>query len=865
MPFVQHMPKRGTRVLLSALLLFGVSCTKQEGRVDPAGNAGERVQISATVSPEGQTRSYIEEGTVENGTFYLFYRIPGSTTSYKMATVDFGDPEGPATGFAYILDGDTRKDLKWKNVYGEGKSSLSYYLCNVNPDLYTVSPSYWSVFRFNKEDAGNPFVVGPLDEVNGTNDILSGSITKGSMTGKKLEFTLDHALSLLKINIDVYPAGEEYIDLTNAEVTISNLCTTVGAFSLTTPTNYKYDASLAPTSNTGTYREISETPVLLVDPSDKEIHCWQDTGIFDEDGAADGPARYSTKRFVFPPQTIPPTEGAGRPVLTVKVPRKDALGGQSGGSGEYVTYAGWIPEIMFNDNYVPEDIALKSGYQLTITASIESPSPELTFAPVRVERWINKGDHAFKIKQAGIYNGRDFMDLIKLYEKLQIPDLSEEEEELCLMRLEKYGYRDENDCYVFQLWANVTLDLDDLDEIKGKMAGNAPEFAFMFNKYTVTLTDGSSETQLAGAEGQMELYSLVTGQSLAFKGITDKNGFLDLLKRLNGEVPTTLWEMMQYGVLNNYDDTIVFDINASFEVDWADVYQSIPAQFRGYDISFTIHAEQEVKVRFPVPNDGVFIPCRSGEYCPLSKLIPKKTAGVSSAGEFYFLTECYNKYFPLNNDILRLFGKVSGSTWTFEFRDMMTLEGSKTFLSMIPDKAAGKPDYGISILSSNTVTIEDERVPASTSSSSVLYSMLSGTGKATAQTSLGTIVNSYNNSSYNRTDYQSLWSYGRFDAEQNRWIFPLNTKEQYIVYSNLFGKMVPNEAGGKYDYEFDLGDTYLIVRSVPNDDDLDTSSDGYRYFYQEGSDAYAYPNTAADLKRMALGTYWDTVEPAPEP
>ena len=594
-------------------------------------------------------------------------------------------------------------------------------------------------------------------------------------------------------------------------------------------------------------------------------------GEFDEDAQTGGEAkrRYSTKRFVFPPQTIPPTSGVGRPVLTVRVPRRDALGGQSGGAGEYVTYSGSIPEIMFNDNGIPEDIALKSGYQLNITASIDSPSPELIFAPVRVERWVNKGEHKFKIKQAGIYNAKDFQAIIDLFHLLQNPDLTEDDKERYLAMLEKYGYRDEKDYYVLQLWAPLTLDLNEI-EIEGEMAvtGNVPKFAFMFNGYTVTLTSGegdeSTEQRLRGAEGQLELYSIVTGEDRSFAGITTEDDFRDLLKKLKGEDETTLGEMMQYGVLNNFDDTIVFDINAEFTLDWEDVYQTLPAKFWGYEILFKVHQGQEVKVRFPEPYKDEFIPCGPGEYSPLSRLIPQKTNGIYSSGDFYFLTDCYNKYYPFYKDILKLFGTVSGNTWTFYFRDMVTLAGARTYLSMIPDTSNNKPAYSISIPSSNTVTIEDEWVPASTSTGTEVKSMLSGAGEATGQTSLSTIVSSYNNSSYNRVNYQSLWSFGCFDFESKKWTFVLNKSGQYVTYTTLFGKMIPDNGSGKYDYEFNLK-YYIEVRSVPNNDGLDTNANQYRYFYQDGKDTYAYPNTAADLKRMALGTYWDIDEPDTDP
>ena len=671
----------------------------------------------------------------------------------------------------------------------------------------------------------------------------------------------------MTINIDVYPsdgAEKEYVNLENAEVTISNLCTTVGAFAIQYPATFSYNEKEDPTSDkNGTYREVAAEPITLVDPEDRTKSGWGKLpGVAGEDGQDDedaedddesGRMRYTTRRYVMPPQTIPPTSGVGKPVLTVRVPKDDALGSQS--SGEYVTYSGYIPEIMFNDNNIPEDIALKSGCELIITASIDSPSPNLIFAPVKVERWINKGEHKFKIKQAGIYSQADFAALITAYKNLQNSGTDEEKKKY-LAQLEKYGYRADNDYFVFQLWASFTIDLDELP-IAGTMTGDNPNFAFMFNGYTVTLTgEDGREERLTGAEGQLELFNMVKGDAThTFKGITSEEEFKTLLRKLKGEEPTTLDEMMQYGVLNNYDDTILFDINAEFDVALDDIYQSVPATFWGYAISFKIHEGKQVRVTFPEPDNETFITCNPGDYCPLSALIPRRTNGIRSAGEFYFLVDCYNKYFKIYGDnILKLFGTVSGSAWTFYFRDTMTLAGDKAFLSMIPDTANGRPNYNIGTVSNN-ITIEDEWVPASSNTGEDIYSMLSGTGKATGSNTLTTIVSNYNNNSNNRINYQKLWTCGRFDFEHKKWIFPLATSGQNITYTSLFGKMVPIESGGKYDYDFELGNYSYEVKSMPESQESSTTSS--RYFYQSGSDSYNYPNTADDLKKIALGTYWD--------
>ena len=257
MSFERYIPNIG-RLLTAALLLLGVSCVKDEPITDGEGMMDDdRVSIVASISANDQTRSddglYIDDGVVDRGTFYLFYNTPYSSSEnyyHKIAMVDFGNPEGPNTGYAYVFkeDGVTRKDLKWNDIYNKGTSSLYYYLTNVPPESYTVRNYsynstydiyyYSNYFRFIQTNGKNPYVAGPLDEIDGTNDLLSGYLYKSvssTSTDRKLQFNLNHALSLLKIVIEVYPAEVEgfTLDLTNASIRLTNVAQTVGSYSLT--------------------------------------------------------------------------------------------------------------------------------------------------------------------------------------------------------------------------------------------------------------------------------------------------------------------------------------------------------------------------------------------------------------------------------------------------------------------------------------------------------------------------------------------------------------------------------------------------------------------------------------------------------
>ena len=71
--------------------------------------------------------------------------------------------------------------------------------------------------------------------------------------------------------------------------------------------------------------------------------------------------------------------------------------------------------------------------------------------------------------------------------------------------------------------------------------------------------------------------------------------------------------------------------------------------------------------------------------------------------------------------------------------------------------------------------------------------------------------------------------------------------QQKISYDSLFGKMVPDENDGKYDFEFYLGSGSIQVTAFPE-------GSTNRTFYQGGSNT-SYPNSEEDLKYVANGTY----------
>lgn len=884
------------------LLPMAVSCMRDDlPDRETTGDADAGIAVSATVTAGGNTRAYIESGELVTDTYYMiYYKKNGSSGTYRdsNAYVDFGynnTTEDPATGYAYYMaeDGTTRKDLKWRDIYGEGQSAQTFYLSNLDPKSYTYhssSSGYWSHFKPTPTN-NNPYVASPLDEEMGTNDIIAGSVK--AKAGEKLEFELKHILALLKINIEVYSSTEgqqHYVNLSNAKVSISNLATDVVDINFLYPTVFKYHTSYSVSpglgDNCGYYTNIrkDENPIVMVDPENADKYGWAKG--FDGTETTDGCRVYSTRPFIMPPQPIPPTTSTAtnvinRPRLVVEVPTRDATGAE--GATGTTTYSGYIPTVMFDvdeDGNIrtdssPEDIALRSGYQLTITATINSPNTELIFAPVKIERWVGKGDYTFKLKQAGIYNAVDFNDFITTYNDIK----ASADKNWAL--LEKFGYVDETGHLVIQTWASVMLDLG---EIEGRIAiEEGHDFSFVFNGYTITLTeqvDGEEKPreigELYGREGQAKLYKIVTDPDYdyrsgdhdeTFSGIESEEELLALIDLFDDANELKLEDLVKYGALNNMNSTLVFDITDSFDVNLPDILRKIPETILGYAVSFTMESGVKVRVGIPsLPDDeergengedyviADYIECESSE--SIEKLLVNRAYGIRTAEDLYLLIHCYNELYTICPELLTLFGTEDASgKWTFYLLNAITVYGDKVFVSMVPDPDNGRPDYTMS--GTYYVTYLHDALPFR--ANSYFYYILSGKGAATRNSTLSDIVTSYNNTNKD-SGYQNLWYYGRFDVNNNKWIFPLTytDNQQYVSYSGLFGKMIRDDADGKYDYEFIIGGyaNRIEVRSMPDSDEAGAKTSSH-YFYQDGSDNSDYPNSAADLKRVADGTYWE--------
>lgn len=780
------------------------------------GSDDDNIMVSASVVQSINTRNaYIESGVIDKeNKYYLYYPRKSSSSYVNHAMVEFGDVEGPTTGFAYFFDADGKqKDLKWKHVYNEGTTSQTFHMHNIDSTLYTIyADGHWQHLRFNVKNVVNPYQSSPLDEVNGTNDLLYG-VAKGSRSSGKLNFELNHVMSLLKVNIEVFTAKDGFkMDLSNAEVYITNVSTELGVLDMRDPFLFEYNNSTSTTANSGGYnhypgyyRNIQDVQLVATDPSKPDdLMNWasKHEGDVSEDYEGHFSKEvYESHRWVMPPQSMPTNSTTPMAHLIVKVPYSDATG--SPGSQEYKIYEGQVPPVMFrldengNQFASPEVFAFKPGHQINITASINSPETELTFAPVTIEAWTSKGSFTVTTKQAGIYNSTDFYNASRLYR------------EGIFEQLERFGSVDEDLCSL-QIWGNITLDYKQiLESMKpgGDVSDPAQPFEFCFNGYTVTVTkeDGSQEV-LEGAVGQERLYNIVTGGNTStYKGVTKSQDFLDLLELCNSE--TLIKEdLKKYGYFNNMDNTYTVDIRENITLDIVDVFKKMPRKILGYNVVF-VEADNTVVTINLKPN--LTIEFRGTDFYDRLAQVVKvhpTPGGFYDNDSFLFMIECYNNYANSYPDLLLNYGTVNASKWTFNHKsgqyntatggyNLYIDDGDMAFASMIPGGPNNNPEYSFGYTGSNADLIftgEYISVTGGNRGTGTWYNITSGQSKTT---SFATTASYYNSKSS-----QNLFNNCGYFKDA-MWHFPLSPSYTSEDFSVIFGKMQPDYENKKWDYE----------------------------------------------------------------
>lgn len=779
--------------LVSAIVWL-TSCTDETGVETVVPDADDvAITVEATLDATTQTTpsrvSYLEEGIVDEGTYYLYFEsnYKGGMASWSRAKVTFGHPEAPTSGFAVKENADGKvKELKWTEILN--KSTLSFMLTNVDAKYvssYTTSSNDPTVTLNTTGENISPYVMGPLDTVNGTNDLLGGQAVSPSYNAKVLKINLYHRMALARVNIKVYPADDNHIiNLENAKVYITNLY----------PKVYRISAK---TGSVNLYKQSNESPVNMEMVVPGEIKWHEIASVEDEENPY---TIYSSVDFVLPPQTL--LTGTSHPKLVVEIPMEDVTGSESH-EGQIQTYSSDLPVVMFRDSEDESgddlgaafNLQFIAGNRLNITATINSPETELYFAPVKVESWVSKSSHNVSCDQAGIYTPDDFY---KLIEKFQAEDYA---------GLEHFGYRMADGRFVFQFWGNMTLEKE---LIEASMTADIP-FIFNFSGFRVTVDDNGNEQELTGNFGQTELVGIVTGKTMAPRVIKSAEDFIKVLGYLEDGEPQNA---LEHGYYYDYSDTWEFEITERFTVDIADIFGKLNPENVQSTINFNFNGN-EMTIKFG--DNRLYVLRHSGILNRFIRFSP----GIIDASDFNFLVDMYKHYYPAYPDILKMFGtknpEIDDDPWEFTFLNSMTIPGDNIFMQMIPRD--GYPDYSIKT-SNVTVTISSGEFTQAynlnnnSTNAGYIYKFMSGTGAMTSYSNLTSLTNYYS-----QNNPISMWQYGYFDSSANKWVFTLDFSysSSYLTYTNLFNKMIPDTSTGHEDFMFVItGNNSIRVSSVPS-------------------------------------------------
>lgn len=439
---------------LTTALLTAAGCT--DGPEPTTDDDSTAVNIQAEVCHNAQARSYIPEGQVVEGEYNLTF--PSTVSDqYNIGLVSFGEsPGNPQIGIVKLADA---QPLKWLKVGGGATPTL--YLDNIPRTIADAATSTTVAFT----DGANPYQAAPFDSIEGTNDLLWGAKMFQRNAGT-LHFDLQHAMARVRLMVTADNTNGE-IDLKGATVRITNLNLKPLSFN-------RIEGTLAlDTESPEAYADL-----VFVDP-ENEGPDWLNTYQSDENRTV-----YQSPDFVLPPQDL--LEDDKRPRLVIKL-------------ADGAEYSGILPSAMLIGDGVhaepsyPVALSFLSQYVLTIRTVVTDEPPSLTFMPVYVMKWVDKGSFDEEAHQSGIYKPEEFYKLIEYYNRGNV------------FQLDRYGKQKEERWH-FDFWNGIILDYS---RIRGKMPVNdtAGPFTFVFNNFTVSVQYSEDDIRTVSAA---ELYSIVT-------------------------------------------------------------------------------------------------------------------------------------------------------------------------------------------------------------------------------------------------------------------------------------------------------------------------------------------------------------------
>ena len=449
-------------ILSSCLTILALAASGCNADLEPTVEDGNAIYVEADVTHNSQARSYIPQGTVVEGEYNLTF--PSTVADqYNIGLVSFGESqENPQIGIVK-MDGDT--PLKWLSVGGGATPTL--YLDNIPRTVAGASNSTSITFSAGS----NPYEAAPFDSIEGSNDLLWGAKMFQRNAGT-LHFDLQHVMARVRLVVTADNTNGE-IDLTGATVKITNL-------NLKPVTFNRIEGTLGlDTDSPEAYSDL-----VFVDP-ENDGPDWRDSYETD-----DVTTVYWSPDFVLPPQDL--LQDDRRPQLVIKL----ADGNQ---------YSGILPSAMLIGDGVhaepsyPVALSFLSQYVLTIRTVVTDEPPSLTFMPVYVMKWVDKGSFDEEAHQSGIYKAEEFYKLIEYYTKGNV------------FQLDRYGKQKEANgvnTWYFDFWNSVTIDYS---SIHGMMPENnkAGAFTFVFNNYKVFVKYSNDDIQSVSPG---ELYNIVTGR-----------------------------------------------------------------------------------------------------------------------------------------------------------------------------------------------------------------------------------------------------------------------------------------------------------------------------------------------------------------
>lgn len=456
-------------------VIFSACSAEDMPDINPSEDA--ELRIAAEIAQQIHSRAYQEEGYVVEGTYYLSYPLNTTNNPYNVASVEFGkEGMNPAIGTVTV---PPDKSLKWKDV--GGGSTPTFYLDNVVPLGDPISTK----IEFSSDN--NPYKAGIYDDENGKNDLLWGEVT-AQRDVKTVNFDLHHNMSRLRVQVTLNKDNGGYgsdLTLDGATVEISSINQTPLSFN-------RLDGTLElPTIDADKEDEYKSvyTPLTLVkDPQSDEEK--------DAEGMIEWAKRendtnieiYTSQDFVLPPQGLLENEYRPRLTITLKNGTK---------------YSGILPHAMEIEGGTPAYLYFLPEHILTIRTVITEEPPMLSFMPVWVMKWVDKGEFDLEAHQAGIYREEEFYNLIKYYE------VNNE------YQLVRYGYlytdeTSDKQRWHFDFFSGVVLKRSKIANSM-KVDGDKKNFSFSFNNYTVYLKEDEAQGGETKVISESELYKIVTG------------------------------------------------------------------------------------------------------------------------------------------------------------------------------------------------------------------------------------------------------------------------------------------------------------------------------------------------------------------